>query len=292
MARQFHLDGRLVAASDAAIDVRDRGVKYGDAARQSIRVYGGEAFALDAHLDRLERTCDHLGFAPAIPPRTDLADRIRETLEENDLANGMATISISRGVQQSGLTPDPRVDPTVLVTVTTLPRGGTDGKPIWEGPASVETVPVRTPPEDVLPAEIQTASRVPAVLARLALRTNSGEEADEALLLNHEGAIIGGADSNLFFVSEGTLHTPSRQQPVYPGVTRSVVLELARGESFSIERGSYRVSDCKRADEMFLTNTRWEIRPVNRFDEADFDTGPITRLLSRLFAERIDEQFY
>ena len=295
MPRQYHVDGRLVPAEEATVNVRDRGFMYGDAAFETLRVYGGEPFAWTAHLDRLERTCETLGFDEALPPRGDLRDRVDETLAANDLADAYVKVSVSRGVQPGTLTPEPRVAPTIVVYADELPRGGVAGETPWDDPAALETVPVQRVPDEAIPADVKTHNYLNGVLARLALRRDLGDHetpADEALLLDGEGYVTEGATSNVFFVADGTLRTPSRSLSLLPGVTRSVVLDLARGEQFPVETGQYRVEDLRGADELFLTNSTWEIRPVTRFDGRSLSVGPITQLLRRLFEERVEADFY
>ena len=297
----YHVDGELVPAEEATVPVRDRGFAYGDAAFETLRAYGGEVFAWDAHADRLERTCETLGFAEAIPPRWDLRERIDATLAANDLADAYVKLSITRGVQPGKLTPEPRVDPTIVVQVAELPRGGVDGPPVHDGPATVATVDRRRIPDAAIPADAKTHNYLNGVLARLDLR-RGGEEggagsedeppADEALMRSAGGSLTEGATSNLFFVADGVLHTPSTDLPLLPGVTRSIVLELARAEGLPVEEGTYRPERLRSAEEAFLTNTTWEIRPVATVDGESVGSGPVTELLGRLYDRRVERTCY
>ncbi|MFB6085036.1 MAG: aminotransferase class IV [Halorientalis sp.] len=288
----YHVDGELVPADEATVSVRDRGFMYGDAAFETLRAYGGEIFAWDAHEDRLRDTCELLGFADAVPD--DLRERVRATLDANDLADAYVRLSVTRGVQPGKLTPDPDVDPTVVVIVDGLPRGGVEGTTPWDDPAVVQTVKTRRTPDDAVPADAKTHNYLNGVRARLELRraATDGFRADEALLRTTDDAVAEGATSNVFFVDGGVLKTPSEDCDILPGVTRDVVLELAREEEFPIEPGVYGVGDLRDADEAFLTNTTWEIRPVASVDGIEVGTGPMTKLLSRLFDERIERDHY
>jgi len=287
----YHVDGKLVPAGEATVDVRDRGFLYGDAAFETVRVYGGDIFEWEAHADRIARTCRTLGFEEAMPPRDDLRDRVLETAAANDLTDAYARLSVTRGVQPGKLTPAPRVDPTVVVIVANLPRGGTEGESVWEDPATLRTVQQRRPPDAALPAGAKTHNYLTGVLARLELR-DAAADTDEAILRDTDGHVTEGATSNLFFVDSGTLKTPSSSLPLLPGVTRSVVLELARQEGFPVETGRYGVSDLRAADEVFATNTTWEVRPVTDVDGATLEVGPMTRLLARLVDERVERECY
>jgi branched-chain amino acid aminotransferase len=288
----YHVDGDLVPADEATVSVRDRGFMYGDGAFETLRVYGGDPFEWTAHRERLQRTAETLGFGDAVPE--DLRDRVDETLAANDFGDAYLKVSVTRGVQPGKLTPDPDVDPTVVVYASPLPRGGVDGESVWDGPATVQTVRTRRPPDESLPADAKTHNYLPGVLARLELRRAATDEfaADEAVMRTTDDSLAEGATSNCFFVDEGVLKTPSTDLPILPGVTRSVVIDLAESEGFSVRTSRYTLDDLRDADEVFLTNSTWEIRPVTSVDGIDVGVGPMTKLLSRLFDERVERGHY
>ena len=291
---QYHVDGELVARERATVSVDDRGWRYGDAAFETCRAYGGEVFAWDAHRERLGRTCETLGMPDAVPG--DLALRVAETLDANDLADAYVRVTVSRGVQPGKLTPREEVDPTVVVVVKELPRGGrpaNGGQRVWDGPAVVQSVRTRKPAANALPPEAKTHNYLNSILARLELRRASTEEhrPDEALVRDAEGYVAEGATSNLFLVDDGTLKTPEAGA-LLPGITRETVLDLAEGESFPVETGRYTLDDVRGADEAFLTNTTWEVRPVDTVDGIEMATGPITRLLQRLYDDHVEQRCY
>ncbi len=289
---QYHVDGELVPESEATVPVRDRGFMYGDGVFETLRVYGGEPFEWRDHRERLGRTAERLGFAGAVPG--DLRERVDETLEANGTADAYLKVAVTRGAQPGTLTPQPDVDPTVVVYVSTLPRGGTGGEAVWDGPATVQSVRQRRPADAALPADGKTHNYLPGVLARLELRraSRAGVTADEAVMRTPGGHLGSGAASNVFFVDGGTLKTPTTDLPILPGVTRSVVLSLAAEEDFPVEQGRFDVDDLRRADEAFLTNSTWELRPVGRVDGLEFDVGPMSKLLARLFDERVEREHY
>jgi branched-chain amino acid aminotransferase len=93
-------------------------------------------------------------------------------------------------------------------------------------------------------------------------------------------------------MTENGLRTPSDDLDLLPGVTREVVLSLARGESFPVETGHYSLDAIRNADEAFLTNSTWELRPVASVDGIEIGAGPMTKLLQRLFDERVETEYY
>jgi branched-chain amino acid aminotransferase len=296
---QYHVDGDLVPAEEATVSVRDRGFTYGDAAFETLRAYGGRVFEWEAHADRLRRTCDALSLDHGLSD-ADLRGRIRETLAVNDLEDAYVKLSISRGVQPGKLSPGPVEDPTVVVYVAELPRGGRadrGGEPVWDAPATAEVVETRRIPDDALPAHAKTHNYLNGILARLELGDgNEGDDSDgrpdEALMLDSEGNLAEGATSNLFFVRDGTLHAPSLDGPVLPGITREVVLDLAADAEVPTAEGSYRPADLRDADEAFLTNSTWEIRPLAEVDGTSLGAGPVTDRLADAFDAKIEREHY
>ena len=288
---QYHVNGSLVDREDATVHVDDRGFRYGDGAFETCRAYGGEVYEWDRHRDRLRRTCETLEMADAVPD--DIALRVAETLDGNDLEDAYLRVSVTRGVQPGKLTPREAIDPTVVVYVRPLSRGGTGGEPVWNGPAVVQSAKTRRVPDDALPADAKTHNYLNSILARLELRraANEGYQPDEALMRDVDGYVAEGASSNLFFVDDGILKTPATGE-LLPGITRELVVEMAESEGLPVKTGRYAVDDVRSADEAFLTNSTWEVRPVESVDGIEVRDGPMTSLLRRLYDERVEARCY
>ncbi|EMA62183.1 aminotransferase class IV [Halorubrum distributum JCM 13561] len=291
---RYHVDGDLVPAPEATVSVEDRGFAYGDAAFETIRAYGGDVFRWEAHAERLADTCETLALDHGVAD-AELKRRVDETLAANDLADAYVKLSISRGVQPGTLDPQPEVDPTVVVIAKPLPRGGVGSDPVHDGPAALQTTKTRKVADRAIPAAAKTHNYLNGILARLELRVT---DADEALMLDPDGNVAEGATANLFFVDGTALKTPSLDGPILPGVTRRTVIEVAESEGIPVEEGTYAPDAVREADEVFLTNSTWEIRPVTTVDGIAVDgdgegvAGPLTTLLSRLFDRRIEEGYY
>jgi branched-chain amino acid aminotransferase len=292
---KYHVDGELVDRADATVRVDDRGFRYGDAAFETCRAYGGEVFLWERHRERLAATCETLGMAGAAPE--DLRERVDETLRANDLAEAYVRVSVTRGVQPGTLSPAEAVDPTVVVYVKPLSRGGVDGEPIWadEGPATVESVETRRIPDAAVPADAKTHNYLNGILARVELRDRARdrteEAADEAIMLDGDGYLAEGTTSNLFFVDGGTLKTPS-EGAILPGITRGAVIEAADELGVPVETGRYEPSALREAEEAFLTNTTWELRPIGRVDGERVGGGPVTDRLRDAYDERVERRCY
>jgi branched-chain amino acid aminotransferase len=286
--RYAHVDGAVVPLDEATVSVRDRGFRYGDAAFETVRVYGGRPFRWDAHMDRLAETCDLLSLDHGLA-RSDLRERLTALLDANGFREASVRLSVTRGVDDGGIVPDPDPDPTVVVTATPLPRGGRGSESTWDGPATLQTVKTRRVPDRAIPSRAKTHNYLNGVLAGIELQVTG---ADEALVLDLDGHVAEGTTSNLFFVDDRAVHTPSLDGPVLPGVTRDAVLELAREEGLPAETGAYTPDDFRRADEVFLTSSTREVRPVDTVDGISVGTGPVATLLGRLYDELIERECY
>jgi branched-chain amino acid aminotransferase len=286
--RLFHLDGELVPAAEATVSVQDRGFTYGDAAFERLRVYGGDVFAWEAHADRLKTTCDLLSLDHGIPS-DELHGRILDTLDANGLYDACVRLSISRGVQAGRLDPEPEIDPTVVIIVRPLPRGGIGGDSVWDEPATLRTVRTRRVPNDAIPAEANTHNYLNRILARLELR---GSDADEALMLDTQGRVAEGATSTVFAVDGDGLLTPARSGPVRPASSRSTIIDIATEEGIPVREATIQATTLRDAEELFCTNSTWEVRPVEEVDGVPFDTGAVTELLAHRYRERVEGACY
>lgn len=288
MADLYHVDGDLVPADEASVSVRDRGFLYGDAVFETLRVYGGRVFRWDDHAERLARSAGAVSLDHGLSA-ADLRARVDETLDANDLSDAAVRLSITRGIGTGGLTPDPGVEPTVVIQVESLPRGGVGSEPTWDGPATLQTVKTRRVPDAAIPAAAKTHNYMNGVLARLELRVS---DADEAVMLDRDGRLAEGATCNLFFVDGDALCTPSLDGPVRPGVTREEVIAIADEEAIPMTEASFTPDDLRNAEEAFITSTTRGIRPVGTVDGIDVGAGPVTALLRRVYDARIEREFY
>jgi branched-chain amino acid aminotransferase len=151
---------------------------------------------------------------------------------------------------------------------------------------TAETVGVERIPDAAIPARAKTHNYLNGILAR------RDTDADAALMLDGEGSLAEGATSNLFFVADDRLHTPSLDGPVLPGITRRVVLDLAADLGVPTETGRYEPDALRAADEAFLTNSTWELRPVASVDGTAVGGGPVTERLAAAFDRLVDAEHY
>ncbi|MFW6153370.1 MAG: aminotransferase class IV [Halobacteriota archaeon] len=287
MSEHVVIDGEVVPSESASISVRDRGFLYGDAAFETMRSYAGAIFAWEHHMDRLEATCALLDIDPPIDRETRL-DWITRALAANDLEEAAVRLSVTRGVQPGTIRPGGDGRPTVVILVRPLERSGVAGHPAWDEPATVYTATTRKVPDTAIPARAKTHNYLNGILARL----DVPDDADEALVRTVEGDVAEGTVSNLFLVEGDALVTPAITSPILPGVTREAVIILARLLEMDVRETTVSPADLDDAEEAFLTNTTWEVRPIDAIDGRRLAVGSVTRRLADAFATAVEANFY
>jgi branched-chain amino acid aminotransferase len=254
------LNGHLVDARQAAVSVFDHSFLYGDGLYESVHAYGFRLFEWDAHERRLRSSARALGLRCPWS-KTYLHKAAVQLLRANHQPDAIVRLTLSRGPGPLGL--DPHLCPTPTLAIMTHPPRVV--KEWLERGATVAIVRVRRlPPESVDPA-IKSNNMLNLVMAK---REAIALQADEALLLNLKGHLTEGTISNLFFVRHGILHTPSLECGLLPGITRRLLIMLARKAGIVVREGRYRSAALRLAEEIFLSGSGMEILPVVRILDA------------------------
>ncbi len=278
----IYLNGDLLPDDQIRIDPADRGFLLGDGIFETMRSYQGRIFRLDAHLDRLFSGAEFLGI-PVPLMRDELARGVSATLEANQLSNRGASLrlTLTRGPGPRGLIPPPRPQPTVLITATPLTQTSFP-------PAKAILAKDIRRNEHSLCSKIKSLNYLDNILAR---QQAEQAGADEALLLNTAGHLAEASTANLFIDHEGTLQTPPIGDGALPGITRSVVLELAAKLGIPAQETSITADDLPRANEAFLTNSIIEIRPLVQVEGqwlGGGGRGEITLALQRAYHKAVE----
>lgn len=281
------IDGELVPAAEAAIPVTDRGFMYGDGVFETLRVYGGRIFAWEQHHRRLRAGCERLGIDLGVDGPS-LQRWVGALLAAEGLSEAYVKIMLSRGVTGGRLRPEEGARATVVILCEPLGRGGHGGAPPWEKPAACAVVETQRTPDAAIPSGLKPLAYLNGIIAHL----DAPGWTDEPLLCDASGHIAEGTVSNLFIVTDAGLQTPPAAGDLLAGVTRSVVRELAEAEGVPIVEEPVTVERLYAADEAFLTNTTWEIRPVGRVDAVHYEPGPLTALLQHRYDAEVEEFAY
>ena len=279
---QVYLNGTYLDHTEATIPVDDRGFLFADGVYEVIRIYGGRPFLTDPHLRRLRAGLAALHIDSAV---VDGLDEIAERLiRDNGVAgDGTIYIQITRGVApRRHAFPDPGVPPTVYVLAKTFNQY--PASTFENGVTAIAVPDVRWSRCD-----IKSIALLPNVLAN---QQAHDAGAFEALFIK-DGVLIEGSHSNLFGVLDGTLITYPACNYILPGITRALVLTMARELDIPVAESAIPWDSIADVEELFLSGTTTEVMPVTTVDShviADGRRGPITTRLQQAYRERIEAE--
>jgi len=278
-----YLNGRFVAKEQAQVSVFDHGFLYGDGIYETMRAYGGKFFLLKRHLSRLKHSADAISLK--LPMRLDkIGDALNEALSINKLQEAYVRLHLSRGPGEIGLDPALCVAPTMVIVA----------KPFHDYPAayyeqgvSVAIVTTRRNHPLALPPSVKGTNFLNNILAKIeAIQAG----AYEGIMLNWEGYVAEGTISNIFMVRKGVLYTPHLDTGILEGVTRDLVLRLAKRKKIPVKEVMLRPKDLVSSNECFITNTTMEIMPVTTIDEKKIGKGipgPVTAVLHQAYRKEV-----
>ncbi|MCB9945274.1 MAG: D-amino-acid transaminase [Geminicoccaceae bacterium] len=276
MSRIAYVNGRYVPIATPAVAIEDRGYQFADGVYEVIRVVEGTIGALDRHLDRLERSLSELSIRPPMS-RAALAAVIRETLRRNRLHRAIVYIQISRGIAPRNHLPPASGRASLVVTVRRAPFP--DRRQHDEGCRVISL-----PDERWKRCDIKSIGLLPNLLARQKAREAG---AREAWMLDDDGRITEGTSSNAYIIDrDGRLVTRPLGPRILGGITRSLLLELARKAGIEVIERPFTLEEARTAREAFLTSTTSLVLPVVQIDDctiANGMPGTLTRRLQEAF---------
>jgi branched-chain amino acid aminotransferase len=271
----IYISGRYYSREDAKISVFDHGLLYGDGVFEGIRVYNNRVFRLQEHLFRLYESARAIALTIPIPLEQLRRDTLA-TLRRNGLSDAYIRLVVTRGEGNLGLDPFACRDPRIIIItdkIALYPRE------FYEKGLSVITAATqRNLPEAVNP-RIKSLNYLNNILAKIEAVTSGVEE---AIMLNSFGLVSECTGDNIFSICRGIVLTPPISMGVLEGITRNVVVGLARQHNIPVKQVVMTRHDLFIAEESFLTGTAAEIVPVVKIDGrliGDGKPGPITRKL-------------
>jgi len=268
------VNGMFMPIAEAKVSIEDRGFQFGDGVYEVIRTYGGHPFALDAHLARFERSAVSLDL-PLPYSRAEWDGYVREGIKRAAFSEAKVYIQLTRGVAPRDHAYPDSVPPTVVMTVREL-------HPLAMSVQAAGVVAMTI--EDIRwgRCDIKSVNLLANVLARQQVRKANAFEA----ILVKEGLVTEGAVSNVMVVRGGTILTAPEGPRILSGVTRALVLDLARKAGLPIQERFVSQAELYDADEVFLTGTTVEVLSVVRVDGKVINggrPGPVTCRLAAGF---------
>lgn len=274
MARISYTNGQYVLHADAMVNIEDRGYQFADGVYEYVAYYNGRMLDPDLHFARLERSMQAISL---IPPMSLRAFSIvsRELIERNGRPDGGLYIQVTRGVARRDHPFPKNTKPALSMTVcgAKIPK-----------PHEVEKgVQVMTSPDiRWIRRDIKSISLLANVLAK---NEASQKKMRESWFYLDDGRVTEGSASNAYIVNDkGELITHPADTHILGGVTRDVVLRLARNAGITVAERPFTLSEIKTAREAFITSTSANVLPVVKVDDITIGNGKPGEVAKKLLS--------
>lgn len=247
----------------------DRGLLYGQSLFETMALVDGKVCLLDSHLARLQTGCDVLG----IPLDLDLlAAEIAELARSQEKSILRTTISMGPGGR--GYLDPENPEPTRILSIHQYPEHPATN---WEEGIELGIVDIKLAHQPAL-AGIKHGNRLEQIIARSQWQKNW----QEGLLLDQQGNVVEGTQSNLFILSDEELLTPSLELAGVAGVVRGFVISEAHKLGLTVKIMSLSTDNIEAADEVFLTNSVIGLWPVRKLNSRRYCNREISHKLLKL----------
>ena len=283
MAIRVNVNGRLGDENELLLSPLDLGFVFGASVYETLRTYRGRPFLLERHLARLRQSAASLDI-PLDVTDQDLMRRTQDTLEAASNEESYVRLIVSAGVGELDYRRGATRSPTVVILVKPLP--GVPARFYADGIRVVVVDVVRNHPKSVSP-RIKTSSLLNNMLA---MREAYARGADEAVMLSYRGEVAEGSQTNIFLVEGKTVKTPTVEVGILAGITRELVLNLAKELELETKECVFPPEELYRAKEIFITSSTREVVPVVQVDDATIGTGrpgDVTLALLEAYRNRV-----
>jgi branched-chain amino acid aminotransferase len=273
------LDGTWHDRDTAMISVYDHGLLYGDGVFEGIRIYGGRIFRLREHLDRLYDSA-HAIWLTIPMSKDEMAAATEEGVRRSGIKEGYIRHVVTRGVGDLGLDPRKCANPSVIIITDTIKLWPEE---VYETGLKVVTAGTPIPQREALSPRVKSLNYLAHILAKV---EGIQAGADEVIMLDSSGTVAEGSGQNIFVVKGRLIRTPPAHAGILKGVTRDVVVELAREAGYDMQETMLNRYDVYTADEAFFTGTAAEVVGIRQLDGRVIGSGrpgPVTRDLRTRF---------
>jgi D-alanine transaminase len=277
-----YVNGRFVPRAEARVSVEDRGFVFGDGVYEVLRVVKGRPFAARFHNDRLRHSLEGIRISlrgSDSPER--FGEIAKDLLRQNGLLDGEATLymQVTRGATTRAHNfPAADVEPTVYISAARFHP--------YRDLAASGAIAITLPDQRWGRCDLKTLNLLPNVLASQIAKEKGAFEA----MLIRDGVVTEGTKTNFFGVVDGVLRTHPCDNHILPGITRSVLRDLARAVDIDLDERPIREQEIPRLTELFLTGTTTDVMPVITLDGKAVGKGKpgeLTRKLQTVLAESL-----
>lgn len=275
------MNGEYLLADELRISPFDHGFLYGVGFFETFRTYEGHVFLFSKHMERLRSALDEYRISMPYTEKVLLAV-IQKLNEDAGGTDGYFRLNVSAGVHDIGLAPTAYTEPNVIMFRKELApmKRGAAKTGVWL------TTPRNEPESTIRHKSHHFLNNVGGRLELPSLKELEG------IFLTKEGYVAEGITSNVFWVKDHNLYTPSLKTGILPGTTRAFIMELAESIGMRVFEGFYSKEAVEEADEVFVTNAIQELVPLQRIGDSVFvgSEGPIYDKLHKLYVQAIKER--
>jgi len=283
MPIRVNVNGEMGTEGDRLLSPLDQGFLFGASVYETVRTYDGVPFLLGRHLKRLGASAEALAIDVGVSDDT-LRTRVHETLAAAGNRESSIRIVVSAGVGSIDYRSGSTRKATIVVVVRPLPEYP---ESLYQEGARAAFVDVMRAGAGTLSPRIKSSNLLNNIMA---LRQAHKKGAYEALLMNPRGEVCEGSMSNVFIVRSGVIRTPPISAGILEGITRELVIAIAREAGFTLEEKTVLPEDLLAADEVFMTASSRQIVPIVRVDDetiGEGKPGPVTKELIEYYREKV-----
>ncbi len=277
-------NGDFVEWQNATTHVLNHGLHYGSCVFEGLRVYGEKIYKLEEHTERLFHSASRMGIE--IPFSKDhLNTAQEETIKKMNIKYGYIRPVVWRGSEMMAISAQKN---KINVAIAT-----------WEWPnyfskedrlkgIALQTAEWRRPPANTIPTDAKAAGLY--MICTLSKHKAEKNGYTDALMLDYKGRVSESTGSNIFFVINGEIHTPT-PDCFLNGITRQTVIQIAENQGIKVIVRDIYPDEITKADEIFLTGSAVEVTPVGKIDDHIFKVGNITSTIADLYMKEVDPNY-
>ena len=257
-SRIAYLNGTFIPEEQASVSIFDRAFLYGDGLFATLRISHGQPFRWRRHWLRLHRGAEFLKLELPVPD-TKLREMAVELARLNRISEGVLRVTVSRGCGKRGYSPAGATLPTVTMIIEALPSRTRENPLLWR----LATSGFKLQSSDPL-ACFKSCNRLLQVIARAHAEAAGF---DEALLVNERGDAVESTSGNLFWIQGDEICTPPLGTGIFPGVTRSVLFEVAESLGSRVNETNVPAEELARVAGVFLSMSSFGVVEVSHIDD-------------------------
>ncbi len=277
-------NGDFVEWQNATTHVLNHGLHYGSCVFEGLRVYGEKIYKLEEHTERLFHSASRMGIE--IPFSKDHLNAAQEeTIKKMNIKYGYIRPVVWRGSEMMAISAQKN---KINVAIAT-----------WEWPnyfskedklkgIALQTAEWRRPPANTIPTDAKAAGLY--MICTLSKHKAEKNGYTDALMLDYKGRVSESTGSNIFFVINGEIHTPT-PDCFLNGITRQTVIQIAENQGIKVIVRDIYPDEITKADEIFLTGSAVEVTPVGKIDDHIFKVGNITSTIADLYMKEVDPNY-